>query len=227
MVSEDLVRVWPAAGVSVRAGDLELRWIDDELLAALARVAGRGIHDPATMPFVSPWSRGSDDEVARRVMEYQWGVRPKVGPERLVLELGVLESGRPVGIQAISGVSWSTLREVETGSWLGREFHGRGIGGRMRAMMLHLCFDGLDAEHVTSTAFADNAASNAVSLRVGYQSDGISQAVRDGVAATVHRYRMTRHRWAEVREANAARIGAPVQLGGIEGLRRQLTPQED
>jgi hypothetical protein len=29
---------------------------DDDVLSDLARLASRGIHDPATMPFLHPWT---------------------------------------------------------------------------------------------------------------------------------------------------------------------------
>ncbi|WP_223171980.1 GNAT family N-acetyltransferase [Microbacterium sp. NIBRBAC000506063] len=150
MNAPDLARLWPASGVRARAGDLELRWIDDEMLVALAELAGRGVHDPERMPFYVPWTRGDAGTVARSVITYQWGVRAHVGPEKLMLELGVLHSGTPVGIQGASGSDWGVLRRVETGSWLGREHQGRGIGTRMRALMLFLLFDGLGAREVTS-----------------------------------------------------------------------------
>jgi hypothetical protein len=55
MISPELVRLWPAAGVRARPADLELRWIDDDLLVALSHLAGRGVHDPSRMPFSIPW----------------------------------------------------------------------------------------------------------------------------------------------------------------------------
>lgn len=54
MISRRLVDLWPAAGVSVRAGDLEMRWIDDELAVDLALLAGEGVHDDSAMPFNYP-----------------------------------------------------------------------------------------------------------------------------------------------------------------------------
>lgn len=56
-----LAEVWPATGLRVRAGDLELRWIDDDLLVRLADLAARGIHEPDVMPFFVPWTRGTPD----------------------------------------------------------------------------------------------------------------------------------------------------------------------
>ena len=88
--------------------------------------------------------------------------------------------------------------------------------------MLRLCFDGLAAEQITSTAFADNGASNAVSLRTGYEPDGHLRLVRDGKAATQNRYRLTRQRWLQVREANAALLGHSVIMTGLEPLLAQL-----
>ncbi|WP_159502286.1 GNAT family N-acetyltransferase [Microbacterium sp. 18062] len=222
MTSTELSRLWPAAGLRVAAGDLELRWIDDDLLLGLADLAARGVHDDGVMPFRVPWSRGTPEQVARRVLAFHWDARAKVGHGELVLELAVMHAGTPVGVQGISGSEWSILREVETGSWLGRAYQGQGIGARMRALMLHLAFEGLGAHDVTSTAFIDNAASNAVSQRVGYEPDGVERTVRDDEPATWRRYRMTRVRWEQVREANSALIGAPVEITGIEPLLVQL-----
>lgn len=224
MTSRRLVDLWPAAGVSVRAGDLEMRWIDDELAVDLALLAGQGVHDDSVMPFNFPWTRGTEREVARSVLTFQWAARPRVSIDRLVLELGVLVDGEPVGIQSASGDNWSALREVETGSWLGRAHQGRGIGRRMRALMLTFCFEALKAESVVSAAFTDNAASNAVSLRTGYQVDGVQRVVREGVAATQTRYRMNLARWAEVRTTNQEILGAEVEVMGVDALLADLEP---
>ncbi|MFC4243781.1 GNAT family N-acetyltransferase [Gryllotalpicola reticulitermitis] len=223
MVSEALIRLWPAAGVSARAGDLELRWIDDELLVQLAELAARGVHDEAAMPFYTAWTRGTPEQVARSVLAYQWSIRSRIaarGP--FSLELAVLVDGVVVGSQGAGGADWTVLKSVETGSWLGREHQGRGIGTRMRALMLHLLFEGLGADEVTSGAFADNAASNAVSVKTGYLPDGVDRRAREGVAAVVNRYRMPRATWLEVRERNATLLGAPVVLAGVDALASAL-----
>lgn len=223
MFSADLVRHWPAAGVRARSGDLELRWIDDDLLISLADLAARGVHAPERMPFYVPWTRGDAATVARRVVSYQWSVRPQVGPEKLVLELGVLVDGIPVGVQGASGDAWSVLQRVETGSWLGIEHQGRGIGTRMRALMLFALFDGLGAREVTSGAFADNPASNAISRRVGYVPNGVTTVAREGEPAAHNNHLMTRERFEHMRESNSELLGAPVQLDGFDELRSALT----
>ena len=127
-----------------------------------------------------------------------------------------------MGIQGLTAKDWSVLRRVTTGSWLGREFQGHGIGTRMRMLALHLAFEGLGAREATSGAFADNASSNAVSRRVGYDSDGAFHVAREGEAALHHRYVMSRERWESLRAAHATRLGSAIELEGVDGLRAQL-----
>jgi RimJ/RimL family protein N-acetyltransferase len=228
MTSEALVAAWPAAGVRVQAGDLELRWMDDDLIVSLAQRAVRGVHDPAYMPFGTPWTRGTPEQITRSVMAYQWSTRSKVGPDAFTLELAVLVNGVLVGSQGARAQDWSGLRSAETGSWLGREFQGNGIGARMRVLMLHLLFEGLGADEATSSAFADNAASNAVSRKVGYLPVGTERIVREGIPAIQNRYRMSRVTWLAMRDVHEALLGAPVVLTGVSALRDQLetSPQQ-
>src|SRR5699024_8029657 len=98
---ERLSALWPPALLHVQAGDLELRYLDDDLLLDLAELAGRGVHDPEAMPFEFPWTRGTPEQVARSVLVYQWRTRAAITPERWTLELAVLHRAEPVGIQAI------------------------------------------------------------------------------------------------------------------------------
>lgn len=224
--SDALARLWPASALRVRAGDLELRWIDDELLVELAELAGRGIHEPDAMPFEHPWSRGTAEEVARNVLTYQWGLRGRLSPTAWTLELAVLHDGVPVGVQGLVADDWPVLRRVTTGSWLGRAHQGRGIGSRMRVLALHLAFAELEAREATSGAFVDNAASNAVSRRVGYDEDGAFRVAREGEAVLHNRYVMSRESWLSLRRAHDALLGSPVQTIGVDGLRAMLAPEE-
>lgn len=136
-----------------------------------------------------------------------------------------MASSEPVGIQGASGDSWGIKREAETGSWLGAEFHGQGIGTRMRIMFLALYFDHLDANYVTSAAFQDNPASNAVSQKVGYEPDGLLHDVRAGKPALLNRWRMSRDRWAQVRQRDLDMLGAELVVEGAEPVARQATQQ--
>lgn len=94
----------------------------------------------------------------------------------------------------------------------------------MRVLMLQVCFGGLGAQVVTSAAFADCRASQAVLLRLRYEHDGEQRVVRGGVAAAQHRYRMSRERWDRLAEQHAALLGAPAELEGVGALRTAITP---
>lgn len=191
-----LAEVWPFFGLEVRTPGLVLRYPDDGLLAALASVAAAGVHDPATMPFTVPWTDAAPGgPLERGLLQYQWGRRAELGPERWALELAVVVDGEPVGIQAASSRDFPLLRTAETGSWLGRAHHGRGIGRRMRAAMLHLLFDGLGAAAVTSGAYEDNPASLAVSRATGYVDNGWRPVRQRDRAGRQRAFILERERW--------------------------------
>lgn len=215
---ERLTAFWPPASLRVRAGDLELRYLDDDLLLDLAELAGRGVHATGEMPFLFPWTRGTPEEVARSVLVYQWRARGAITPDRWALELAVLHRGEPVGIQAVETEDFPRLRAVSTGSWLGRAHHGRGIGTRMRALVLYLAFEGFGAQVATTSAWADNGPSNAVSAKLGYRTNGASRLVREGVATEHRHYRMDRADYDALAAAHAELLGQ-VRLDGIDELR--------
>lgn len=209
---------WPFPDLHVRAGDLELRYLDDELLHELAGIAVRGVHEPDAMPFSVPWTRGTPEQVERSVLTYHWRARAGLSAERWALELAVLHDGRPVGIQALAARDFAVTRTVTSGSWLGREHQGRGLGTRMRHAVLHLAFDGLGADVARTEAFADNVASNGVTRRLGYRADGQDVVDREGRAAVMLRYRMDRADW----EARSVADRPDVRLAGIEAVRTFL-----
>jgi RimJ/RimL family protein N-acetyltransferase len=174
----ELSDVFPPFGLVVRAGALEMRGITDDLLVGICELAERGIHDPDEMPFYFPWSTAPAGELARNTAAYHWSVRAGFRPDDFRLELAVLWDGELVGCQGVSATGFPVTRSGETGSWLGREFQGRGIGTTMRRAMCALLFDHLGFEEVTSAAFVDNPASLAVSRKVGYLPNGTRRLVR-------------------------------------------------
>lgn len=218
----ELAKLWPAVGLRVQAGNLELRWIDDSTLLSLADLASRGAHAPDQSPFGNGWATGTPTEVARSVLAFQWSRRGQVSRDDFALELAVILDGVPVGIQGLHGAQWSVLRTVSTGSWLGVAHQGRGTGKRMRALMLHVAFAALGAEEATTTAFADNVASNRVSDGLGYEPDGAFRDARAGSVVLHNRYRMSRERWEELRDDHDRLLGAPVILHGLEPFLEQI-----
>ncbi len=209
---------WPFAGLTARSGDLELRYPDDELLAAVATVAATGVHAEDLLPFNSPWTRGTPVQVARSVFAYAWGKRAAMSPSDWTIELAVLVDGVPVGLQAMTGRDFAVVRSVRSGSWIGRAHQGRGIGTRMRALMLHLAFAGLGAEVATTGAWADNGPSIGVTRKLGYSPNGRQVESRDGRATEKLHFRLARADWEET---VAARL-PNVTLTGTEQVREFL-----
>lgn len=215
MTTTPLAEAWPLAALRVTEGDLELRFADDELLLQLADLAVRGVHAPDAMPFLVPWTQAEPDALRRGLLAYHWGARAALAPDAWNLELAVLVGGELVGMQSIFAKHFPVRRTAESGSWLGLEHQGRGIGTRMRRAVVHLAFEGLGAEDVTSEAFVDNPRSQRVSEKVGYVDNGVHRASRGDEAVESRRFRLTRTAWL------AAERPA-VELQGIEGVRRQL-----
>jgi RimJ/RimL family protein N-acetyltransferase len=65
----------------------------------------------------------------------------------------------------------------------------------MRAAVLGLAFDGLGARVAETSAFLDNAASNAVSRGLGYEENGFGSLAPEGVARVSQNFRMTVDGW--------------------------------
>jgi len=85
------------------------------------------------------------------------------------------------------------LRTFETGSWLGREHQGAGIGKEMRIATLHLGFLGFGAQRATTGAWEDNGPSLGVTNSLGYVANGHRAAVRKGIECSERRFEMMRN----------------------------------
>ncbi len=142
---------------------------------------------------------GTAEEVARGTLQFQWRMWGQWAPDNWSLHFVTVHDGRIIGTQALDAREFATLREVGTGSWLGRAHHGRGFGTEMRAAVLDLAFTGLGAQWAVSEAFADNAASYGVSRKLGYADDGIARHVVRGEAVVGRRLRLDRAGWAAAR----------------------------
>ena len=204
-----LVDHWPLFGLNIRTERLELRVPNDADLAALVDVARAGIHPSATMPFAVAWTDLESPEFERSMLRYHWSTRANFLPTRWDLVLAVLRGGQVVGMQGLHATDFATLRTLETGSGLGSEFQGRGIGTEMRAAAIRFAFDHLGATTITSGAFEDNVASQRVSLANGYEPNGVVDNVRRGKPATTVKYRLTRQRW------EATRLDVPITVEGL------------
>ena len=175
--------VFAVLDLCVTAGDLELRGISDDDIVTLGALAAQGIHSPDRMPFSFPWTDVPPENLPLNFAQYHWRTRADFSPAAWVLNLGVWSRGELVGVQGVQTSNFVVRRTGETGSWLGAVHQGRGLGTVMRQVMCVLLFEHLGFTEVTSGAFADNAASLAVSHKVGYRVNGTERCERRGELA--------------------------------------------
>jgi len=190
---------WPLFDLRVRTPRLEIRLPSDEDLYRLIVVADLGIHDPATMPFSNPWTDTPVPNRHRQSLQWWWSARANWKPQSWTFTGAVFVDGAPVGVQDLMAKDFATLGTVETGSWLGLEFQGRGLGKEMRAAILHLAFEGLGAAEALSGAFHDNKASLATSRSLGYVGNGERLLARRDQADRTIDLKLNRAVWASRR----------------------------
>jgi RimJ/RimL family protein N-acetyltransferase len=198
---------WPLFDLVVRTPRLEWRLPREEEFQALVDLVARGVHDPDTMPFFIPWTDLPADERAISSSQWWWGHRANWSVDKWTFTGAAFVDGVPVGMQDMEAADFRAVHSVESGSWLGQEFQGRGLGREMREAMLHFAFAGLGAEEALSGAFEDNAASVATSRSIGYVENGEARGKRrDGSARTI-RFRLDRANWEERRRDDIEIVG--------------------
>ncbi|WP_024876524.1 GNAT family N-acetyltransferase [Saccharomonospora piscinae] len=199
-------------GLRLRTPRLELRVPDDDDLSAMIEVALRGVHPPEVMPFRIPWTDQEPVELARGLAQHHWRMRAEWRPDSWCLLLCVVHDGVVVGSQDLQSRAFAVTREVSSASWLGQAHQGQGIGTEMRAAVLHLAFAGLGAREAVSAATEGNAASLAVSRKLGYAPDGIQRDVVRGEAVVEQRLRLTRADWERHRTVDVTIDGLAPSL---------------
>jgi RimJ/RimL family protein N-acetyltransferase len=207
-----LETAWPLFGLRLRSERLVLRLPTDDDLPAFIDLAKAGIHPPDEMPFGVAWSVLPSPAFERGFAQHHWGLRAAWTPEDWTLNLLVELDDAPIGTQSLAAKGFAIHRTVDTGSWLGQAFQGRGFGKEMRSAVLSLAFDGLGARAAESGAFLDNLASSGVSRALGYVENGRGSLAPQGVSRETQRFRMTLGDWR-------SRPRPPVAIEGLEGCR--------
>jgi RimJ/RimL family protein N-acetyltransferase len=207
-----LADAWPLFGLRLRSERLELRLPTDDEILALIDVAKAGIHPPDEMPFGIAFTDPPSPEFERGFIRHHWTMRATWSPEAWNLNLGIFLDGQPIGSQSMHARQFATYRTVDTGSWLGAAFQGRGYGKEMRAAVLGFAFDGLGARYAESGAFTDNDASNAVSRGLGYEENGRAELAPRGEPRPTIRWRMSAEDWR-------SRPRPPLTIEGLDPTR--------
>ena len=188
----------------VRTPRLELRLPTEDELVELFRVAEAGIHPPEEMPFFVPWT---DDLRLDAFVEYHRDTWAVWRPEQWLLNLFTFLDGRPIGSQGVGAEEFAVRREVETGSWLGAQYQGRGLGTEQRAAVLELAFAHLGAEVAVSGSIVHNLSSQRVSEKLGYRVTGTRTIAPRGDPVEHFDYRLERDAWS---------CPIPVEVEGIK-----------
>lgn len=148
-------------------------------------------------------------------MQYYWRCRADTRLDSWTIDLAVEVDNAVVGVAGIGADHFAQLRQVVTGSWLGREFQGRGIGKEMRAAVLVLGFDGFGADLALTDAWHDNAASIGVTRSLGYVETGRKRALRRDRPDQLVNFEMGREHFETIRRAD-------ITLHGVEAVRDLL-----
>jgi RimJ/RimL family protein N-acetyltransferase len=195
----------------LRTKRLELRLPTRDELVALAQVAEAGVHPPEQMPFRVAWTdRAGKPGFLESFLDHHVGLMRDWSPENWFLELSVWAEGEPMGFQSMRAKGFAEARRVETGSWLGQRFQGKGYGTEMRAAVLDLAFLGLGAVAAESGYAEDNLQSKGVSAKLGYEPAGEGWESPRGERVRHLKLALTAARWAET----------PHPPTGFEGLAR-------
>jgi RimJ/RimL family protein N-acetyltransferase len=196
---------------------LELRGATDDLLERLAPVvrSGKATADPPPWDDPSAFYEEDPDVRVRKWLQGIWRGRGTVRPELWRLYFVVMAGDEPIGMQDLIGDQFESFGTVETSSWVSSDARRRGIGTEMRSAILHLAFDGLAAAEAHSEAAVDNAGSNGVSERLGYERNGTAWATHQGLPVLGQRWLLRRGTWA-------ARRRNDIETSGIEECRAVL-----
>lgn len=187
----ELEDIWPLFGLEITTPRLVLRPVRDADLSGLAQAALDGVHDPERTPFSAPWTDAAPADLPRNLAAYQWSLRGRVHPHNWTVAFAVHFEDRVVGSQDLSAYDFANRRTVNTGSWLTKSVHGRGLGTEMRAALLLFAFDVLGAEWAESGAASWNEASLNVSKKLGYEPNGVTRvAPRAGESVDEQRVRL-------------------------------------
>ncbi len=200
--------VSPLYGLRLRTPRLELRLGSREELVELARLAERGVHPPEEMPFAIAWTdRVGEPEFVDEFVAWHEGHLESWSPERWTLNLLVWVGGELAGTQGLLAEQFAERQVVSTGSWLGLEHQGRGIGTEMRAAVVELAFRGLGARRAESSWLDGNEASRRVSEKLGYVGLATRTQSPRGEPVADHVVAIERRDW---------RSPVAVEIAGVE-----------
>jgi len=186
---------WPLFDLRIRTSRVEIRLPNDDDLVALARLAAKGVHDPAKMPFLFPWTDEPSPLLEQGMLKWGWRHRAEWTSNNWNFNGAVFVGRDVVGVQSLMATDFATQRKVKSGSWLGLEHQGHGIGREMRTAILSFAFDELGTLEAHSGGFIDNESSLKVSHALGYAETGRRTVLRRGVPTELLEMTLEKSQW--------------------------------
>ena len=212
---ERLAALNPVFALEVRTPRVTLRFPTDDDLVDLAELGLRGVHAPDAMPFETPWTEVPAPFQQRNTLQWFWQQRATIQSDAPFITMATVVDDVVVGTQGLVTSSWKGTRTFETGSWVGLEYQGKGIGKEMRIAALHLGFDGFGARRMITEAFADNPSSVGVTESLGYRPNGDVYVSRGGAPTRSVRYVMEPDDFERLRRDDIEITGAEAVLAMI------------
>jgi RimJ/RimL family protein N-acetyltransferase len=209
LLRADLAALYPQFGLRVaHRGTVLLVPTDEELLELAVIVAEPGgVVAPGRERELLGWPPDEGEIAARRFLEWGWRLREAPSPARWRAPFAVLDGGRVLGLAVLAHELDDPAGTARTSSWLARAEQGRGLGRRVRLMLLELAFSSLGMTRAVTDAAEGNAASRAVSAACGYRethrSTGHDGVVEVHAAVTPGAWRRKRLRDVDVEGADA------------------------
>lgn len=121
---------WPLRNLLLRTPRLTLA-PDDEGLHELAALASRGVHPPAEMPFLQPWTDQPPEEMLRGTLQYHWGQRSRLAPSDWCVNFLVRHQGEVIdhlgAATARSGAFTDNPASLRVSERLGYRTDGSGV----------------------------------------------------------------------------------------------------
>lgn len=171
LLRADLAALYPQYGLRVAHRGTVLVAPTDEELLELAEIVAEpgGVVEPGRERELLGWPPHEGAVAARRFLEWAWRLREAPSAARWRAPLAVLDGGRVLGLAVLAHELDDPAGTVRTSSWLARADQGRGLGRRVRLMLLDLAFGPLAMTRAVTTAAEGNAGSRRVSERCGYR----------------------------------------------------------
>ena len=200
-------RQWPLFELRILCHDVSLQALCEDDVAELAALLPEDAeHNPQAKFFSGLDLAANRRQWLLRSYWLSWGTW---SVKRWELLFGIRWRGQLVGLQSLEADNFVSLRTVDSSSWLVAGQRGSGVGTIARSAVLSLAFDHLEARAAISSARFDNAASLAVSHKIGYSANGVSTIMSPSGPCELRHFRLLRDDWL------ASGLGSAVTVHGL------------